>query len=74
MASVGPMEIRDYTALVNKCKLVEEDNKKLMVARPTRDDFRKKLAPQDSGLSPHVNETKISKLVIARVSSRRSCL
>ena len=33
LESVGPMEIRDYAALVNKCCLVEDCNRKLSVAR-----------------------------------------
>ena len=31
LVAVGPMEIRDFTTLVNKCKLVEECNKKLEI-------------------------------------------
>ena len=46
LASVKPMDIRDYAVLVNKCRLVEEYSKKLMVAKSTKDDFRRKLAPQ----------------------------
>ena len=46
LAQVEPIEIQDYKALVNKCRLVEEYNKKLMITRSTRDDFRKKLASQ----------------------------
>ena len=52
MASVGLMEIWDYPALVNKCRLVEEYNKKLMVVKSTRDDFRRKLAPQGQRFWP----------------------
>ena len=43
LASVRPMEIQDYVALVSKCKLVKEYNK-LMVAKSSKDDFRRKLA------------------------------
>ena len=49
---VGPMEIQDYAASVNKCRLVEEYNKKLMVARSTTGDFRKTLAPQGQRFKP----------------------
>ena len=38
------MEIRDYAALVNKCCLVEDYNRKLAVAR--LEAYKKKLAPQ----------------------------
>ena len=44
LASIGPMEIRDYAALVNKCRLVEDCNHKLAVARS--EAYKKKLAPQ----------------------------
>ena len=44
LASVGPMEIRGYAALVNKCRLVEDCNRKLAVAR--FEAYKKKLAPQ----------------------------
>ena len=52
LALVRPMEIRDYATLVNKCRLVEEYNKKLMVVKSTRDDFRRKLAPQGQQFKP----------------------
>ena len=44
LASVGPMEIRDYAMLVNKCHLVEDCNCKLSMARSKA--YKKKLAPQ----------------------------
>ena len=46
LASIGPKEIWEYTALMHKCRLVEEYNKKLIVAKSTKDDFIKKLAPR----------------------------
>ena len=52
LASIGPMEIWGYAALVNKSRLVEEYNKKLMVNRYSRDDSRKKLAPQEQKFKP----------------------
>ena len=33
LATVGTMEIRDFATLVNKCRLVEEYNKKLAAAK-----------------------------------------
>ena len=39
---VGPMEIRDLATLVNKCRLVEEYNNKLRIAKSNVD--RKRLA------------------------------
>ena len=29
LATVGPMEIEDFATLINKCRLIEEYNKKL---------------------------------------------
>ena len=45
LATVESMEIRDYAALVNKCRLVEKYNKKLVDAKSTRGDFKKGLSP-----------------------------
>ena len=44
LASIGPMEIREYAALVNKCRLVEDCNRKLSMARS--EAYKKKLVPQ----------------------------
>ena len=49
LASVGPMEIRDYAALLNKCCLVKDCNCKLFVARS--EDY-KKLEPQGQKFKP----------------------
>ena len=43
LAPVGPIEIRDFAALVNKCRLVEEYNKKLKTAQS--DVYGKRIAP-----------------------------
>ena len=45
---MGPMEIRNFTTLVNKCRLVEECNRKLKLAK--FDAHKKSMAPdtQDS--------------------------
>ena len=43
LASVGPIEIHDYVTLVNKCRLVEDWNHKLIVAKLKA--YKKKLAP-----------------------------
>ena len=50
LAVVGPMEIREFATLINKCRLVEEYNKKLKTAQS--DAFRKRLAPE-SGISSY---------------------
>ena len=44
------MEIRDYTALINKCHLVEDYNRKLAVARS--EAYKKKLALQGQKFKP----------------------
>ena len=41
MVVVGSMKIRDFATLVNKCRLEEEYNKKLKIAKS--DDYRKRL-------------------------------
>ncbi|XP_027343014.1 uncharacterized protein LOC113855579 [Abrus precatorius] len=35
LTTIGPMEIRDFPTLVNKCRLVEDYNKKLVAVRST---------------------------------------
>ena len=40
---IGPMEIHDYAALVNKCRLVEDFNSKLAVVKS--EVYKKKLVP-----------------------------
>ena len=49
LATVGPIEIWNFATLVNKCKLVEECNKKLKLAKSNA--HRKRMAPdtQDFG-------------------------
>ena len=42
LASVGPMEIRDFAALVNNSQLVQEYNKKFTDAKS--DIYKKRLA------------------------------
>ena len=41
LAAIGPMEIRDFPTLVNKCRLVEDYNKKLVAARSLAATLRK---------------------------------
>ena len=41
LVEIGPMEIRGFTILVHKCRLVEEYNKKLKIAKSNA--CRKKL-------------------------------
>ena len=47
MASIGLMEIKDYTTLVNKSRLVEECNKRLATTKVLRDVAKKRFAYQD---------------------------
>ena len=44
LATVGLMEIRDFASLVNKCRLIEEYNKKL--ADTKSDTTKKRMAPE----------------------------
>ena len=45
LTTIGLMEIRDFPTLVNKCRLVEDCNKKLVAARSTGSNFKRGLAP-----------------------------
>ena len=47
LVALGPMEIREYATLVNKCRLVEEYNEKLRITK--YDANRKRLAPESQG-------------------------
>ena len=49
LTSMGPLEIRDYTTLINKSRLVEYYNKKLAIAQATRDTTKKRQVSQDQG-------------------------
>ena len=40
------MEIRDFPTLVNKCRLVEDCNRKLVAAKSIGSNFKKRLALQ----------------------------
>ena len=44
-AAVGPMEFRDFATLVNKCRLVEEYNQKLKIAKSNT--YKKRLVSED---------------------------
>ena len=50
LALVGLMDIHGYTALANKCYLVENCNRKLAVARS--EAYKKKLAPHKDKATP----------------------
>ena len=52
LATIGLMEIRYFATFVNKCKLIEEYNRKLVTAKSTRGDFKKGLAPQSPKFKP----------------------
>ena len=43
LAVVGPMEIKDFPIMVNKCRLVEECNRKLVAAKSVSSNFKKGL-------------------------------
>ena len=45
LATLGPMEIRDFPTLVNKCRLVEDCNLKFAAAKASSIGFKKGLAP-----------------------------
>ena len=45
LAVVGPMEIRDFPTLVTKYRIVEDCNRKLVVAKSAGSNFKKGLAP-----------------------------
>ena len=44
LASMEPLEIRDYATFINKSRLVEDYNKKLVTAKVTRDPAKKRQA------------------------------
>ena len=58
LAAVGPMEIRDFASLVNKCRLVEEDNKKLTDTKS--DTTNKRMAPKSQGFEHTLPPKKLS--------------
>ena len=58
LAVVGPMEIQDFPTLVNKCRLVEECNKKLAAAKSAGSNFKKGLAPQGPKFKPNLQPQK----------------
>ena len=45
LTDIGPMEIKDFATLVNKCRLVEECNRKLVATKSANSGFKKGLAP-----------------------------
>ena len=55
---VGPMEIRDFPTLVNKCQLVEGFNRKLAAAKSTGDNFKKGLVQQGPRFKPSFQQQK----------------
>ena len=50
LALVGSMEKRGYANLVNKCRLVDDFNKNLVVAK--LEAYNKRLAPQGQKFKP----------------------
>ena len=52
MAIVGPMEIKDFATLVNKCWLMEECNMKLVAAKFASGNFKKGLVSQGLMFKP----------------------
>ena len=55
---MGPMEIRDFSTLVNKCRLVEDCNLKLAAAKASCGNFKKGLAPQGPTFKPNFQQQK----------------
>ena len=45
---VGPMEIKDFTTLVNKCQLVEECNRTLVATKSIISSFKKGLTHKET--------------------------
>ena len=45
LATLGPIEIRDFPTLVNNCRLMEKYNRKLKTAKS--DAYRKRLVSED---------------------------
>ena len=52
LTTVAPIEIRNFATLVNKCRLVNECNRKLIVAKSASGGFKKGLAPQGPRFKP----------------------
>ena len=52
LTTIGPMEIRDFPTLVNKCRSVEDCNKKLVAIRSAGRNFKKGLALQGPRFKP----------------------
>ncbi|KAL4306719.1 hypothetical protein AHAS_Ahas16G0206400 [Arachis hypogaea] len=89
LAHVGPMEIQNFTELVNKSQLKEECIKKLVAAQtnhrnlPTR-DFNRNLAPQgrnfkvtrqpDLGKQPQSTQPKLICAVCGKNHGGKPCL
>ena len=53
LVTVGPMQIRDFPTLVNKCRLVEYCNLKLTAAKASSGNFKRGLALQGSKFKPN---------------------
>ena len=60
LAVVGPMEIRDFTTLVDKCRLIEEYNKKF--ADTKSDTTKKRMAPKSQEFEHILPPKKLSQL------------
>ena len=58
LAIVGPMEIKDFATAVNKCRFMEECNRKLAATEPTGGSFKKGLAPQGQRFKPGLQQKK----------------
>ena len=58
LTTIGPMEIRDFPTLVNKCRLMEDCNKKLIAARSINSNFKIGLAPQGPRFKPNSQQQR----------------
>ena len=58
LAVIGPMEIRGFPIVVNKCRFVEDCNKKLVATKSTSGNFKKRLALQGPKFKPNFQQQK----------------
>ena len=52
LVAIGPIEIRDFPTLENKCRPVEDCNRKLATTKSTSGNFKKGLALQGPRFKP----------------------
>ncbi|XP_027337088.1 uncharacterized protein LOC113850732 [Abrus precatorius] len=59
LATIRPMEIRGFPTLVNKCRFVEDCNKKLVAVRSTNSKFKKGLSTQAPRFKPNFQQQRM---------------